>query len=78
LTKPNHYGIKKQKEDYMAREIVGLWHCAKVLGIGVDRIRRLIAIGKIKPKKAGDYPCAPWIFTDRDQKEIRMHTSDGS
>ncbi len=59
----------------MGKVIYGLRTVARKLGVGVDRIRRLINLKKIKPKKAGSYPQAPWMFDEEDQKKIRESTS---
>jgi len=59
----------------MAKVIYGLRTCANTLGIGIDRIRRLIHLKIIKPKKE----FFPWVktyrFTKEDQKIIRQSTS---
>jgi len=59
----------------MSKIIYGLGSCAKALGVGVDRIRRLIFIRKIKPKREGSDPWAPYVFGEKEQKIIRSHTS---
>lgn len=59
----------------MAKIIYGIGRCARVLGIGKERIKRLIYIKKINPKKEGKNPTAPYIFTPEDQEIIQCYTS---
>ncbi len=59
----------------MAKDILGLGTCAKVLGVGIDRIRHLIYTRKIKPKKISRHFLSPYKFTPEDQEIIRQHTS---
>jgi len=59
----------------MTKNILGLNTCAKALSASVDRIRYLIHLRKIKPKRDGRGSWAPYIFTPRDQEIIRQHTS---
>jgi len=59
----------------MAKNILGLNTCAKALSASVDRIRYLIHLRRIKPKRDGTGPWAPYIFTPHDQEIIRQHTS---
>jgi len=59
----------------MAKPIYGLMTCAKAMGVGISRIRHLIWTKKIKPKREGRGPWAPYKFTPEDQDIIRQHTS---
>lgn len=59
----------------MSKTIYGLGNCAKTLGIGLDRVRRLIFIKEIKPKKVKTPFGKVWTFDEHDQKIIRQHAS---
>ena len=56
-------------------KIYGLGSCANALGVGLDRIRRLIFIKKIRPKKVATPFGKVWAFSEHDQEVIRSHTS---
>ena len=59
----------------MPKTIYGLRSCANALGVGLDRIRRLIFLKKIRPKKEKT-PFGPiWKFDAHDQEIIRQHTA---
>jgi len=59
----------------MAKTIYGLMTCAKATGVGISRIRHLIWTKKIKPKREGGGPWAPYRFDEHDQEIIRQHTT---
>jgi hypothetical protein len=75
LTNSTMYGKRNLEVINMAKTIFGIRTCANALGISVDRIRRLIHLKIIRPKKE----FFPWVktyrFTKEDQKIIRQHTS---
>ena len=59
----------------MNKNIYGLRTCANILGVGLDRIRRLIFIRKIKPRMVDRGWHKAYRFTPRDQKIIRERTA---
>ena len=67
--------ISQETIQNTTKDIFGIRTCAKELGVSVDRIRRLIILKKIRPKKLDYFPWAPYKFTPHDQEMIRQCTS---
>ena len=59
----------------MTKDIFGIRTCAKELKVSVERIRRLIFLRIIRPKKVDYFHWAAYKFTPRDQKIIRERTA---
>ena len=59
----------------MAKKIYGLSTMAKIAGVTQNAIYWLIEKGKIHPKKERIGKFDMYAFDEKDQREIRMHTS---
>jgi len=75
LTNPKGYGIRNLEVSKMAKDIIGMRNLALKLGVSLDRIRRLIFIKKIRPKKEIIGGITFYKFSPHDQEVIRSHTS---